>query len=447
MKNRRFVFFIALMLSLLNFSDSFAQLNVKLLDLTSNSYSSGSSFFVNIGTQMQVTGDYTFEAWLYVDSKPSGASGYFPVIMDRRTVFSFFLIDDPSSTGSTYCLRFVARDNSDNIIASMRCDGNYGSTYTPMNLQDWYHVAVSRDGTTARLFVNGTIVDYTTDANFILSTPTGNAYNVGARWWGSYDRFIDGALDEVRYSDVCRYTINFTINTNTPPHDTTGDPNTVLLFNFDNSNLDNSTSANSYTASAHGSLTYANWDGFPTDKLPLPITYFKELSGEVYSKDKVRLSWATATEQNNRGFEIQRSIDGENWDSLGFVQGMGTSNFFHGYLFTDEHPKEKNYYRLKQMDMDGHVSFTHAVYISLSPENQVIIYPNPATGFVKIIGINPRQIQEVEIFDLTGDRIENLVLSNSNTIDISTIDKGVYLLKIKKINGDIIIKRFVKLAF
>ena len=247
MNSKKFIFLLALLLNLLVFSDSFGQVNnVKLLDLTGNTYSSGASFYVNIGNQMQVTTDYTFEAWLYVDTKPSGASGYFPVIMDRRTVFSWFLIDDPSSTGSTYCLRFVARDASDNIIASVRCDGNDSSTHTPMNLQDWYHIAVSRDGTTLRLFINGAIVDQSTTAHFVLSTPTGNSVNYGARYWGGYARFIDGALDECRYSDLARYTSKFSINTTSPPHDTTGDPNTILLFNFDHNNLANTTSANSY---------------------------------------------------------------------------------------------------------------------------------------------------------------------------------------------------------
>jgi len=447
MRNRIIILIVLFGMVFLSVMDSNAQNNLKLLDLTGNVYSSGTSFYVNIGTQMQVTTDYTFEAWLYVDTKPSGASGYFPVIMDRKTVFSWFLIDDPSSTGSTYCLRFVARDASDNIIASVRSDGNNGSTHSPMNLQDWYHIAVSRDGTTLRLYINGTMVDNSTDANFILNTPSGKAVNYGARYWSSspgYDRFIDGALDECRYSDMARYTGNFIINTTSPPHDTTGDPNTILLFNFDHSNLANTTSANTYAASAHGTMAYADWDGFPLDKLPLPITYLKELRGEVIHENLIELSWATATELHNSGFEIQRSVDVEHWDSIGFVTGMGSSNIPHGYFFTDNSPKPANYYRLRQMDWDGNLSYSHIKCVLLEQNIPVKIYPNPASSLIKIIGIKSNQVQKIELFDVRGKNMENILIHRDNTVDISKIIEGIYFLKISKINGEVITKRFIK---
>ena len=445
MNSKKFVFLFVMALFQMAINNSFGQVNnVKLLDLTGNTYNTGTSFYINIGTQMQVTTDYTFEAWLYVDTKPSGASGYYPVIMDRRTVFSWFLIDDPSSTGSTYCLRFVARDNADGIIASVRSDGSSGSTHTPMNLQDWYHIAVSRDGTTLKLFINGTIVDQSNDVNFVLSTPTGNPVNYGARYWGSYQRFIDGALDECRYSDVSRYSINFSINTNSPPHDTTGDPNTILLFNFNHSNLDNATTANSYTAASHGTLSYADWDGFPTDKLPLPVTYLKELSGEVINENAIELSWVTASEMHNQGFEVQRSADGENWDSIGFIDGMGNSNVPHGYFFRDVKPLSGNYYRLKQMDWDGRITYSGIEWISLEQTSSLRIYPNPASGFIRIVGMNSSQIKKVELYNLTGKRMNDLILNSDNSIDISSLIKGIYFIKISTNDGEVFTKRFIK---
>jgi hypothetical protein len=179
---------------------------------------------------MQVTDSYTFEAWLYVDSKGSG----YPVIMDRKTVFSWYLIAPPNGGDGDYRVRFVARDDNDNIIASLRSDGNDGSTDTPMYFDTWYHIAVSRDGTegVARLFINGTEVHSSTDPDFVLSTPSGKSVNYGARYWASYERYLDGALDEIRYSDIQRYSSNFTITKNSYTHATTGDGNTILLFNF-----------------------------------------------------------------------------------------------------------------------------------------------------------------------------------------------------------------------
>ena len=78
---------------------------------------------------MQVTGTWTFEGWLYVDSRDAST---YPVIMDRRTVFSWYLIDGAS--GGDYTVRFVARYDNDLIIASLRCDGIDGSTATQKNI-------------------------------------------------------------------------------------------------------------------------------------------------------------------------------------------------------------------------------------------------------------------------------------------------------------------------
>ena len=121
---------------------------------------------------MQVSSTYTFEAWIYIDSY---TSGNFPVIMDRKTVFSLYLIEKPSGGTGDFRIRFVARDNSDNIIASIRNDGTLGSTDYTMDLHKWHHVAISRDGTTARLFVDGNLPDSSTDPDFVLSTPSGNS--------------------------------------------------------------------------------------------------------------------------------------------------------------------------------------------------------------------------------------------------------------------------------
>jgi len=420
--------------------------NVKLLNLTANTYSGSASksFYVNIGSQMQVTDKYTFETWVYVDSKPSGASGYFPVIMDRRTVFSLYLIDKPSGGTGDYRIRFVARDNSDNIIASMRNDGVSGSTDYTMTFQKWHHIAISRDGTTARLFVDGHLLDSSTDPDFVLSTPSGNPFNVAARYWGSYQRFLDGALDEIRYSNIARYTSSFTKTVNSPPFATSGDANTILLFNFDKSNLQNSTSANSYTALIHNSpLIYSDWDGFPGDELPLPVTYIEELKASLNKDNTVDLSWATASEQINMGYTILRSGDAQHWDSIGFVAGAGNSNQIRNYRFRDSKPMKSNYYQLKQIDYNGAFNLSRICYLNCDFTQYLQVYPNPANRYINLDGIDLNAIEHLEIYNFMGMKIKSFV-PKSNLIDVSDLSKGAYFIVEYNRDGKIQRLSFIK---
>jgi hypothetical protein len=70
-------------------------------------------------------------------------------------------------------------------------------------------------------------------------------------------------------------------------------------------------------------------------------------SGETTSKGK-HLHWQTASEENNKGFDIERSIDGKNWETIDFVQGNGTTLMTQDYTYIDKNPvNENSYYRLK----------------------------------------------------------------------------------------------------
>ncbi len=187
----------------------------------------GESFYVkdDASNHLDVSSAWTFEAWINVHSY---SSGDYDCIMDRRHVLSFYLIDDDDDD---YAVAFAARDGSDNIIAYMDCDGT-GSTSANMQFDTWYHVAAIYDGTTAKLYVNGTEYDSDTDADWALTTGTGNTLNIGGRYWGSYSRqMTDADIDEVRVSDNTR-SISV-LQTDVSSEEYTSDANTVLLMHLD----------------------------------------------------------------------------------------------------------------------------------------------------------------------------------------------------------------------
>jgi hypothetical protein len=104
----------------------------------------------------------------------------------------------------------------------------------------------------------------------------------------------------------------------------------------------------------------------------------------------VELNWQTASERNNVGFEIERSSNDQNWEVIGFVEGRGNSFETQDYSFIDTAPNiGNNYYRLKQVDFDGHYEYSSIRHILFTANNKsaLSIYPNPNGGQFTV-GIN-----------------------------------------------------------
>lgn len=191
------------------YADSYSEiLRVPVEKIVYLNFDGDDSFFLkdntepeygNITDRLDIYDTWTIETWLEVDSRVSGT---YPVVFDRKTVFSMYLISDADG-GGDYGIRFVARDVSGNITASVQSDVNSNIFYN-----EWVHVAITRDGTNTKMFINGGEVDVSTDADFSLSSTT-NALNIGARYWASYERYLDGRIDELRISDTARYASNF----------------------------------------------------------------------------------------------------------------------------------------------------------------------------------------------------------------------------------------------
>ncbi len=110
---------------------------------------------------------------------------------------------------------------------------------------------------------------------------------------------------------------------------------------------------------------------------PLPV----ELSNFQVKKDRKHsvISWKTESEDNNRGFEIQKSEDGEIWEELAWIDGAGTSNTTQSYSYTDYNPTDgTNYYRLRQIDNDDSETFSPIRVVTFDFSlDATIIYPNP----------------------------------------------------------------------
>ncbi|HQF43020.1 MAG TPA: T9SS type A sorting domain-containing protein, partial [Ignavibacteriaceae bacterium] len=128
----------------------------------------------------------------------------------------------------------------------------------------------------------------------------------------------------------------------------------------------------------------------------------------------VLLSWETATETNNSGFEVERSRDSENFASIGFVKGNGTTTQKSNYNFIDTDIEIGNYYyRLKQVDFDGTSKYYNVVMIDAGlPRDFSVMqnYPNPFNPVTSIKFQLPVDSKvKIEIFNSLGERISELL--------------------------------------
>ena len=164
------------------------------------------------------------------------------------------------------------------------------------------------------------------------------------------------------------------------------------------------------------------------------------------TKDGVSLKWLTASEQNNDGFEIQKSSDGIDWSRIGWVKGQGTSTISNMYFYNDNSPSVGDlvYYRLKQIDFDGKYSFSPIISISYSQkeENIGLFYPNPS--FIKEVKLNytspANNVLLISFFDINGKMVlqENKsVVAGFNQLnfDLNALKAGIYLVKINSKQG------------
>lgn len=178
--------------------------------------------------------------------------------------------------------------------------------------------------------------------------------------------------------------------------------------------------------------------------LPVELTHF---AAEA-QRGGVLLTWQTASETNNQGFDIQRSKDGINWEKIGYQQGAGNSTTTQDYRHNDTQPLSGiNYYRLKQIDVEGDFIYSDVVSVSYGDKG-FAVFPVPAKDEITLQLESPQTTIGVRIINVIGEVIhaQELHLSegvNQVTLDISDYTKGVYFLTIDNGNKNGT-QRFVK---
>jgi hypothetical protein len=188
----------------------------------------------------------------------------------------------------------------------------------------------------------------------------------------------------------------------------------------------------------------------------LPVSYLN-FAGVREAGNNV-LRWTTSTEQNNKGFDVERSVDGRTFSSLGFVASKadnGNSNHELSYNFIDNQlTASVYYYRLRQVDLNGKTNYSNTIVIKGDRVNTIKmsgLYPNPATEEITVSIDAPNAEKVVLVVtDIYGKQLMQQqvsveVGSNNTKLNVANLSSGTYLIKLQstKTNTSSILK-FVK---
>jgi subtilisin-like proprotein convertase family protein len=198
------------------------------------------------------------------------------------------------------------------------------------------------------------------------------------------------------------------------------------------------------------STFYVHPQMYPFAPLPVELVSFTGYN----DKDKNVLNWATASELNSNRFEIEKSIDGSNWQYIGMQKAAGTTNSPTNYTFYDNMPvMGNNYYRLKIVDNDASYEYSNIINIQNDRVNVnefSRVYPNPTSGNLNVeIQSTANFETNVIAYDLVGKKIYDQTTSiakglNTLQIDFSNFASGVYVLQFSDVTGNIRTTKFVK---
>lgn len=361
---------------------------------------------------------YTKEAWIYVTN----------------------LSDDNNIVSGSSSALHVFWVNGGQIAAGHNGSFDQVKGGPMLIVNTWYHVAVTYDAptTTMNLYLNGTLVSGPNI--FVSSVPNNSFVQIGNFDLGDYG--FAGSIDEVRIWDVARSAAQIAGNMgNSFP---SSFPNLVANYHFNqgvasgnNTGLTSlaDDSGNNHSGTFSGLAMTGGASNFISSGIVVLAAELIDFQA-IARQSTVQLTWQTASESHNKGFQIERlNTIGNNWEMLGFVAAANKSAT---YTFTDNQPLNVNYYRLRQMDDDGKETLSKVVSATfkarLGSDKTLKIYPSVVSDF---LSIETDDMGILSVYNLVGQQV--MTEKNDKRINISALPNGTYIIKMGNKIG-----RFVK---
>jgi len=219
----------------------------------------------------------------------------------------------------------------------------------------------------------------------------------------------------------------------------------VLAFNDDNCGLQSSITANlnagsyylaieGYSSGAAGAYDVEVTTTCEFSVLPVELVFF---TGESNDRKNV-LSWQTASELNNDYFVLERSTDGLIFNQIAIIEGNGTTQEINNYSHIDDnYSATTNYYRLKQVDFNGHTKEYDMIALLFQTDfdDGLSIFPNPSNGILTV-SVNKHLASPIIIVQNELGQtifIQDFSMKDQMTIDLSE-RPGIYFVTVRSEN-------------
>ena len=417
--------------------------------------------FINCGNDASINfqgnslPNITYEAWIFPTAYPS--AGNFSYIINNDNS-----LDTPTinTDNGGYSMRL----NSNGLIQCVVGTAVPGSTTalvifpnsSAIPLNTWTHVAIvfgTVFGTPniGVIYING-VLDFGSVNTIpaLLSSPTN--LTIGSYHDGSHN--FKGKIDEVRIWEINRsqalisefmtkelwcgdtlglrayYQFNQGVN---------GGANSTVITAIDELGTNTGSLQN---ISLNGSTS--NWkDGVTLTLcpvlLPVSLVHFEVSCLE----DKVELNWKTLSELNNDYFTIEKSLDGINYKFVTTLKGAGNSSHSISYSWSDRSQVNSTiYYRLSQTDYNGEMTFIDDKTVSCR-QDKTSVYPNP---FKQSLHINSQKNGTYSLYNSYGEIVlQGRIVVGKNRIVVSSLEIGLYFVRIELENNEIKIKKLLKI--
>ena len=178
-----------------------------------------------------------------------------------------------------------------------------------------------------------------------------------------------------------------------------------------------------------------------SDAILLPVN-FKSITAKKLGKD-VQVAWEVGDENNVDHYDIERSTNGRDFVKVGQVVATNSP----AYNYVDNHPASGiSFYRIKNVDIDGKSKYSMIVRLNLNAIIALQAYPQPALGSITVEHGNAVN-GNLHLFTVGGQMVKTIKVSpdrNQTPVDISSLNKGLYMLRFDNGQGSIETIKIVK---
>ena len=319
---------------------------------------------------------------------------------------------------------------------------NGASTFTTSYQDDFVNSQIRLNGsstmsTTGAATVNvnmssGSVIQIgdgtnTSTATLTINGPTLNIYDTSS---------VKAEANTNNFVDWSNYNTATSAASAKTSHATYNNANPNLNMNCGGTNPNSCSNPNLY-----GPATLSS-SGTTSGAILLPVT-MEGFTAELSSDKTVVLNWATAQESNSSHFDIERSVNGSDWTTIGTVQAEGNSAKTINYNFTDQDPAAGvNYYRLNMVDRDDRQVYSEVKIVrNAALVKNVSFYPNPARDFVNVSLNQASDAAEVTIrlISQNGQVLAEKKAGSANgttvTFPVQQYATGLYILSVSGADG------------